>query len=215
MNRFMRLICTLASLLGIAGCDVVNMQEIKPGVTTGYEVRDRMGAPNTEWRNADGTVTWEYSRQPEGVECFMITIGSDNVVKAVEQVITPANMARIQPGGPRSRYVACSASSARSRRSGSRTRRCGTGRSPPSRIWRATSTFISTSTGSCSAPARATRWGREEGPGGVILELPQSSGERVAYRRLGDMPGVELFRPTCPVTPSVRIPTTRSRSVWW
>ena len=94
----MRLICTLASLLGIAGCDVMNMQEIKPGVTTGYEVRDRMGAPNTEWRNADGTVTWEYSRQPEGVECFMITIGSDNVVKAVEQVITPANMARIQPG---------------------------------------------------------------------------------------------------------------------
>lgn len=98
MSRLMRLLCALASLLGIAGCDVMNMQEIKPGVTTGYEVRDRMGAPNTEWQNADGTVTWEYSRQPEGVECFMITIGSDNVVKAVEQVITPANMARIQPG---------------------------------------------------------------------------------------------------------------------
>lgn len=98
MSRLMRLLCALASLLGIAGCDVMNMQEIKPGVTTGYEVRDRMGAPNTEWQNADGTVTWEYSRQPEGVECFMITIGSDNVVKAMEQVITPANMARIQSG---------------------------------------------------------------------------------------------------------------------
>lgn len=98
MNRFMRLLCALASLLGMTACDVLNMQEIKPGVTSAYEVRDRMGAPNTEWQNADGTLTWEYSRQPEGVDCYMITIGKDNIVKSMEQVITAANMARIQPG---------------------------------------------------------------------------------------------------------------------
>ncbi len=101
MKSILRALCGLLSVLGITACDVFDIEAIRPGVTRAVEVRDRLGAPNTEWRNEDGTVTWEYSRQPEGVTCYMITIGRDQVVQAVEQVITEVNMARIQPGWTR------------------------------------------------------------------------------------------------------------------
>ncbi len=98
MKSFLRLMCGLLSIVGLGACDLFDIEAIKPGITTAVEVRDRLGPPGTEWRNEDGSVTWEYSRQPEGVTCYMITIGADRVVTAVEQVITEANMARIRPG---------------------------------------------------------------------------------------------------------------------
>ncbi|MCB1887858.1 MAG: hypothetical protein KDH20_09650 [Rhodocyclaceae bacterium] len=98
MKSLLRVLCGLLSALGIGACDVFDIEAIRPGVTTAVEVRDRLGAPNTEWRNEDGSLTWEYSRQPEGVTCYMITIGTDRIVRTVEQVITEAHMARIQPG---------------------------------------------------------------------------------------------------------------------
>jgi hypothetical protein len=52
---------------------VVNLPEIKPGITTQAEVRNRMGEPGFIHSNDDGTVTWEYSRQPAGVHCYMIS----------------------------------------------------------------------------------------------------------------------------------------------
>jgi hypothetical protein len=82
----------------LPACDRANLQEIRPGVTTGPEVRARMGPPAAEYRNDDGTVTWEYNRQPGGVECHMITLGPDQVVTKVEQVLTEANLARIREG---------------------------------------------------------------------------------------------------------------------
>ena len=53
------------------------------------------------WRNDDGSVTWEYTRQPEGTECFMATIGPDNILKSLDNVLTPQNFARVQPGWTR------------------------------------------------------------------------------------------------------------------
>ena len=38
--------------------------ELKPGVSTAAEVRSRLGNPAYEHRNDDGSVTWEYNRQP-------------------------------------------------------------------------------------------------------------------------------------------------------
>src|SRR5574337_920466 len=98
MKRLLALFCALLSTLGLPGCDRVAMQELRPGVSTAQEVKARMGPPNHEWLNADGSVTWEYSRQPEGTECFMATIGSDHILRGIEQVLTEANFARIQPG---------------------------------------------------------------------------------------------------------------------
>lgn len=86
----------LASLL--PGCNAINPQEIHPGVTTAAEVRARFGNPGQEFANADGSVTWEYSGQPNAPTCHMITIGPDHIVQKVEQVITEANLAKVGQG---------------------------------------------------------------------------------------------------------------------
>ncbi len=95
----MRCFAWIASLLlATGGCDAINLQEIRPGVTTADEVRARMGEPTAEFINPDGSVTYEYSRQPNGVECHMITFGPDRRVSQVEQVLSEATYARIRNG---------------------------------------------------------------------------------------------------------------------
>lgn len=98
MRKLLAYLIGALALIGLAGCDAVNMKELKPGVSTGYDVRDKFGTPGIEWRNDDGSVTWEYTRQPEGTECFMVTVGPDNVLKSIENVLTPQNFARVQAG---------------------------------------------------------------------------------------------------------------------
>jgi outer membrane protein assembly factor BamE (lipoprotein component of BamABCDE complex) len=82
----------------LPACDAFNLQDLKPGISTAAEVRSRMGEPTMEYRNPDGSVTWEYTRQPAGIDCYMITIGSDQILRSVDQVLTEANMARIVAG---------------------------------------------------------------------------------------------------------------------
>jgi outer membrane protein assembly factor BamE (lipoprotein component of BamABCDE complex) len=92
---------TLASLLAAAllpACDAVNLPQIEPGVTTAAEVLHRMGEPGYRHGNDDGTATWEYSRQPNGVHCYMISFDPQQVVSHLEQVLNDANYARVQPG---------------------------------------------------------------------------------------------------------------------
>jgi outer membrane protein assembly factor BamE (lipoprotein component of BamABCDE complex) len=82
----------------LPACDLVNLPEIKPGITRAAEVRARLGEPGFEHHNADGSVTWEYTRQPAGVHCYMITIGSDQIVTAIEQALNQANYGRVREG---------------------------------------------------------------------------------------------------------------------
>ena len=98
MRQFLYLVLSALSALILGGCDAMTMKDLKPGVSTGFDVRDRLGKPGIEWRNDDGSVTWEYSRQPEGTECFMATIGPDNVLRSLENVLTPENFGRVQAG---------------------------------------------------------------------------------------------------------------------
>lgn len=98
MKRLLVWLCTLFSVLGIAACDYLNLRELQPGVSTASEVRARFGPPHMEWANADGSVTWEFSRQPEGVECFMITIGPDSILRDIDQVLNEQTFARVVNG---------------------------------------------------------------------------------------------------------------------
>ncbi|THF60789.1 outer membrane protein assembly factor BamE [Pseudothauera nasutitermitis] len=98
MSRLLSLWCALLTALGLPACDAYNLRALQPGVSTAAEVRERLGPPQVEWPNADGSVTWEYSRQPEGVECYMITLGTDGILRGVEQVLNEAGFARVQPG---------------------------------------------------------------------------------------------------------------------
>ncbi|MGB5206267.1 MAG: outer membrane protein assembly factor BamE [Azonexus sp.] len=89
----------LAAICSILpGCDSFVLQDIRPGVTTAVEVRAKLGNPGFEFRNEDGSVTWEYTRQPAGVHCYMITLGPDQIVRQLDQVLTEANYAKALPG---------------------------------------------------------------------------------------------------------------------
>jgi hypothetical protein len=89
-------IAAIATIL--PGCDSFVLQDIKPGVTTAVEVRANMGNPGYEFRNEDGGVTWEYTRQPSGVHCYMISFGPDQIVQKVDQVLNETNYAKVQAG---------------------------------------------------------------------------------------------------------------------
>jgi len=82
----------------LPACDLVVLPEIKPGITTAVELRAKMGNPGFEFTNDDGTVTWEYTRQPAGVHCYMITLGPDQVVRKLEQVLNEGNYAKAREG---------------------------------------------------------------------------------------------------------------------
>lgn len=82
----------------LPACDAVNLPEIKPGLTTQAEVRSRMGEPGFVHWNDDGTATWEYSRQPSGTRCYMISFGQDNIVSKLEQVLNDATYAKVREG---------------------------------------------------------------------------------------------------------------------
>ena len=98
MKRILALLCALLAAIGIHGCDYFAMQDLKVGISTGYEVRDRMGAPTAEWHNDDGTVTWEFARMPAGKENYMAVIGPDNILRDLRQVITEDNFGRLRNG---------------------------------------------------------------------------------------------------------------------
>ena len=98
MKRLLSMLCALLAAIGLPACDHVNVRELQPGVSTSMEVRDRFGPPQHEWPNDDGSVTWEYSRQPEGAECYMITIGTDNILRTLDQVINEQSFARVERG---------------------------------------------------------------------------------------------------------------------
>lgn len=97
-RRPLALLAALLALLMLQACDQIAMHELKPGVSSVVEVRDRLGPAGQEWRNDDGSTVLEYSRQPEGTECFMLTIGSDGILQRIDQVLVDANFARIRPG---------------------------------------------------------------------------------------------------------------------
>lgn len=98
MRQLLLRLCALLAALGLPACDSNLLAQLRPGITTAAEARRIMGEPGMEWKNPDGGRTWEYTRQPEGFECFMLTLGPDEVLRSVEQVITPENLARVRPG---------------------------------------------------------------------------------------------------------------------
>jgi outer membrane protein assembly factor BamE (lipoprotein component of BamABCDE complex) len=98
MKKLLSVLCAWIAALGLPGCDYLNVRELKPGVSIAAEVRERFGPPQMEWLNTDGSVTWEYSRQPEGAECYMITVGPDNILRGIDQVLNEAQFARVKAG---------------------------------------------------------------------------------------------------------------------
>jgi outer membrane protein assembly factor BamE (lipoprotein component of BamABCDE complex) len=90
--------CAGLILLAASGCDPQRISELQPGVSTEADVRERFGAPDNVWNDAGGARTFEYNRQPAGQVNYMITLGPEGKLVAVQQVLTPDNFAPVQPG---------------------------------------------------------------------------------------------------------------------
>ncbi len=88
----------LVSLLLVAACDPQRISELREGVSTEADVRDRFGVPDNTWNEPGGARTLEYNRQPAGQVNYMITVGPDGRMTALRQVLTPENFARVVPG---------------------------------------------------------------------------------------------------------------------
>lgn len=100
MNKLLQALRTALAIgvgLLLSACDY-RVNELTPGKSTGFQVRDVLGTPTAEWKEADGSTQWEFARGPQGVVTYMAVVGTDNVLKEFRQVLTQSNFARIQPG---------------------------------------------------------------------------------------------------------------------
>ncbi|OQA32492.1 MAG: SmpA / OmlA family protein [Betaproteobacteria bacterium ADurb.Bin341] len=98
MTRKLLAALSSAFLALLPACDAIVFEELKPGISTALEVRDRMGTPTMEWQETDGSIVWEYPRMPNGVVNYMVVIGPDKILREIRQVLTEENFARILPG---------------------------------------------------------------------------------------------------------------------
>jgi outer membrane protein assembly factor BamE (lipoprotein component of BamABCDE complex) len=87
-----------AALALLAACDAQKVAKLEEGLSTEADVRKQFGEPHASYNEADGSKTFEYSRQPEGQVAYMITIGADGKMSALRQVLKPAEFAKIKPG---------------------------------------------------------------------------------------------------------------------
>jgi hypothetical protein len=88
----------LAAALLLSGC--AGFESLSPG-TPAQQVKARVGAPSDVWKSPDGSEVWEYPLGPLGTETYMVTLGPDQAVREVRQVLTEANISKLKPGMPR------------------------------------------------------------------------------------------------------------------
>ena len=78
--------------------DALLLRGLTPGVTTEAQTRDQMGQPETERMFTDGSKRLEYPRGPQGLATYMIDIDPQGKLRAVTQVLTAENFAKIRQG---------------------------------------------------------------------------------------------------------------------
>lgn len=91
-------IVSIFALLGLFGCDQQRISELEEGVSTEADVRARFGEPEKIWDGEGAVRIFEYSRQPNGTDNYMISIGADGKMSALRQVLTPRNFEKVVPG---------------------------------------------------------------------------------------------------------------------
>jgi outer membrane protein assembly factor BamE (lipoprotein component of BamABCDE complex) len=78
--------------------DNLLLKNLQPGVTTEAQIRDQMGAPETERTFTDGGKRLEYPRGPAGTTTYFVDLDSSGRFVSVTQVLTAENIAKVRPG---------------------------------------------------------------------------------------------------------------------
>jgi hypothetical protein len=95
----MRLAVLVLCTALLAGCATPDRDaRLQPGVSREADVVAIYGQPGRAWPEADGGRTLEYSTQPMGWHCYLVRLAADGRLVGVEDGLSPAGRARIQPG---------------------------------------------------------------------------------------------------------------------
>jgi len=87
----------LAAALLVAGCASYDGRGLQPGKSTAAEVQALMGVPD-EWQPSPGGSIWWYSRGPLGWHSYAVDLGSDGVLRGIEQRLTVENVKQVKAG---------------------------------------------------------------------------------------------------------------------
>jgi outer membrane protein assembly factor BamE (lipoprotein component of BamABCDE complex) len=88
----------LKSFFNAVKPDALLLKDLQPGVTTEAQIRDQMGAPETERTFTDGSKRFEYPRGPAGTTTYFVDLDSSGRFVSATQVLTAANIAKVRPG---------------------------------------------------------------------------------------------------------------------
>jgi hypothetical protein len=95
----MRLAVLAVTAALLAGCATPDRDaRLQPGIAQEADVIAFYGQARRIWPEADGGRTLEYSSQPMGRHCYMVRLGPDGRLVRVEDGLSAANRARIEPG---------------------------------------------------------------------------------------------------------------------
>jgi outer membrane protein assembly factor BamE (lipoprotein component of BamABCDE complex) len=98
MRTTSRIATTLALLGLIAGCASFDGRGLTPGKSTRAEVEATMGRPSEVLARPDGDTRLYFSRLPFGREIYVATVGSDGVLRGIDQTLTRKNIAGLKEG---------------------------------------------------------------------------------------------------------------------
>jgi outer membrane protein assembly factor BamE (lipoprotein component of BamABCDE complex) len=89
-----RVLVALCSAL-LVGCATDVHRAVSPGMASA-EVGSRVGKPSTVGKLADGSMYWDYSRQPYYTD--RVSFGPDDRVREVRNLLTEQNYENLRPG---------------------------------------------------------------------------------------------------------------------
>jgi hypothetical protein len=97
----MRQVLVLGAVLALAGCAGYSGHGLVPGHSSAEEVEAVMGPSAAQRPGPGGETVRYYSRQPNGRQMYAVRFGPDGKLRAIEQRLTEANLARLAPGASR------------------------------------------------------------------------------------------------------------------
>lgn len=80
----------------LAGCASYDGAGLVPGKSTTADIQATMGAPD-ERQAQGGETIWWYPRGPMGFHTYAVRVGSDGVLKGIEQRLTVENVKKVAP----------------------------------------------------------------------------------------------------------------------
>lgn len=86
-----------ALLIACTSTGCANFSGIAPG-DSAQSVADRVGKPVNVWKNGDGSELWQYPQGYYATQTFMVTVGSDQRVREVHQVLGEPYFSTVQAG---------------------------------------------------------------------------------------------------------------------